>query len=343
MAISNPALAKFLELASGATRSGLFLPFNEAVRWGHRKWVIPVIERKLRRELALPELRLISRNSVLEKGVFNLFESDVDLSVILPSGRADASACARAIAVVSGLRDFLPFVGELEIYEDWEDRLAEVMWRRNPVLLSRIKSLRKWRWQISALSAANSGYHRKKALRSIQRIRRSLGLAPGLSQPSFDDGREIARRLDDALNGYFSCRPEIPGHLSPGHSNYLQWSLSADVPAQPMDSIFAIINTPDSLLRLAAVLPDGVSIFPEQKESIIALRADAGISRCLFWVSLNEWLLARSVLRLDTQEKRPELRPWLNVLSSQMRPALLADDDLLAPPLRELLLSALSP
>lgn len=285
-----------------------FLP-NQVVRWIYLQLFTPAFQFFLRARLS-KKIILVPRHSVLSARDFSMFESDIDYSLVADSW-SESEIALSLRAYVSAQRLFR-FIGECEIYCRWEMELKtfDVPELRN--VRQDIRYLRKWVWQAEAYKLAPTTYHRRKAVRSIGRLRRALSLDAGGTVPSFEDQQRISLRFNEAL---FSSEPvhaltlELPEAIGEGFSHYLGWRLTAHEASEG----FYLGIEPRALVGFLALLPDGRNVISELTTQIDELRRLTPFREASAAKVLEEYLVTRSVLRTlpsSSQEKIQATREW---------------------------------
>lgn len=151
--------------------------------------------------------QVIARHSIRSPGFFNVFMSDIDLSVEAPEQKFHQIHAAALL-----IRRILPNLGEIEFYthEEW-DELRELTHSPLDATWERLHLLRKLSWQKKARHLARTSYEKAKQDRGISSTLKRLGLT---AEENF--------MLDELF-------PEIAIHkdsgTSPGHSHYLEQEL----------------------------------------------------------------------------------------------------------------------
>ena len=111
------------------------------------------------------EINILVRNSSLGPGKFNLFLSDLDLSIIVPINSNIQLFEAISDAFLLWRRCF-PFIGEIEIYTQVE--ISEIQNARKCIKFQDhvVRTIRKLRWMNESFARAQTPYHRYKARRA---------------------------------------------------------------------------------------------------------------------------------------------------------------------------------
>jgi hypothetical protein len=266
----------------------LFLPLHEAARFFNRALLLPAFGFWLRRFAAQSglELRVLPRNSLMQAGSFNLFLSDIDIAILLRH-EPGPGVLAPLLAAYSHAERIIPFLGELEIYTDAEWQKRSQILKRHQKWIDLIWNLRKWIHQFNQYSHAPTQYHRYKALISIQKIKRKLGVPDlqVLNPKEISLSKILEPYLDPAL---------FQGPAVNGRSEYLLWDFER-IP-----------------LGFLAILPDSEFSISEHRDRLLELRKQPEIGAIAVAVATWERLLCVSRGRLF-QTKYDE--PWQAHLS----------------------------
>ncbi len=121
---------------------------------------------------ANPEARdLILRHSLLEANGFNLFMSDVDVTIIADS----PPAVKKLLRSYFRMKRLFPLLGEPEVHARslW-DEVSALASPANELVWSKVFQLRKLGWQRRRLETEENPYHRAKLLRGLGATRKKL-------------------------------------------------------------------------------------------------------------------------------------------------------------------------
>ena len=303
--IKNPILVEILSYAARAGRHELFKTPNELTRKSHLLVFTPLFERYLRALVAKP-LRLVPRHSVVNAGGFSMFESDIDFSIVLASP-IDESLVTQIKTHYALIRRLFPFVGELEIYADWEHELKTVVIEQGFEILSLISLLRKWTWQVSAFELAPTTYHRQKARASIGKLRERLGLRPQPLLPTPEDDEILRSRLESLFP---DRAPAVT--FADVYSHFLCWTIRTESPVKATsDSERFVLQLPADLgLAFLAVLPDAATGAVSLQSKIDGARDKTACRNSFLTCSVAEFLTTRSVMRTETRGEHFQLKEW---------------------------------
>ncbi|HXH31150.1 MAG TPA: hypothetical protein VNJ01_10095 [Bacteriovoracaceae bacterium] len=121
-------------------------------------------------------IELIARHSIKEKDGFNLFMSDIDVTILADKH----SSIPMLLKNYFRIKHLLPILGEPEIHvkQEWQ----ELHLRSTPELddaWSTIFQMRKLRWQEKSLLRTYDRYHRSKLLRGLERTKKKLKTSTG--------------------------------------------------------------------------------------------------------------------------------------------------------------------
>lgn len=299
---------------------------NRGVSTFYRRTLTPWLEKSLSRQLREPGLKLRSRHSVHQEDRFNLFESDLDFSVLLPSPSSSGRIVQELKSRYLSWRRLLPFLGEIEIYEPWEWELREKL-LADSRLLKVLWNLRKWLWVEEKHRKASSPYYVNKAEYSTRWIRRELGLDPGSPWPESSESNKIGQALMTALTPAMSEAREASLEAPSGfrrRSDYLGWFLLHGLRNETGER-FALSLDSDELLTALAILPDSQWVWPEGIESLRTLRGLPQVARLHGLVCLNEYLIYQSVKRTSEVPPGDSQNTWENYLLSAIPAGLLRE------------------
>ncbi|MCB0349670.1 MAG: hypothetical protein KDD38_00715 [Bdellovibrionales bacterium] len=165
--------SKFLLIGAHLFEMRVLYPINSVFAWAYSEILPIVIENILKIRFHLSEIKVLARHSSKERVGFNIFLSDLDLSLIL--GQRDISKCKDIIQFLSQLRRVVIFLGEVEIYSPEEYAKLESCLSLNGALYNSLRTIRKIRWIEADLEKSLSTYHKYKALRSISICFQKLG------------------------------------------------------------------------------------------------------------------------------------------------------------------------
>jgi hypothetical protein len=267
--------------------------FHELFRKAFLK-IIPSLVNVLLDRYGKSSWVLIPRHSLIEKGEFNLFMSDLDFSLLVNNSDEVKSAkafCAQA-------RRNIPNLGEIEIYTKDERLLLEryvtldlsIMWRK-------LQLIRKWSW-ISEVNKSHE-YHEAKRLRARDKISRIIGIKDYQIKGNElfpNDIQDVQKIQFQSWSHYLSCW--ISNH---------QMELNDDFPQL---NIFFSNGSQASLFHLA---------MPTEIDSGL----EAGVFEKLrIFGYLQEALLVRASLRQGRQKSLPsfhELHAWHEKLENKLR------------------------
>lgn len=232
--------------------------------------------------------RVEIRQSARQPGGFDLLSSDVDLAFVI---RAELTppALARARKAHARLQRVIPWTGELEIYTEREWETRRELYADFAPLLDLIWLLRKWAWQEAARARARTGYHRRKAERSLARIREHLGVADAAGLP----------RAVSAMLARFGIPFAPPGdelEYDSDFSGFLEWRFARS--DHPMAMPGALRLEPGLALAFAAVLPEGELHLPKARDLVFRARENPATSRAHVAVCAAEALLSSSHIRV---------------------------------------------
>jgi hypothetical protein len=178
---------------------------NRGIRKFLLKLFIPWLERSIQR--ACPQantLRLVCRHSVKEDDSYNFLFSDLDLSVILNASQLSLAPEIRKI--LNQRRRLFIFIGEVEIYSS--DELVAVEDLRSPIQAqaSFLRNMRKIGWIEDGLENHSAAYHRKKALRALNKI--FFQSKASFSGKSFNNIQDYNKPLFQFLSQFSEVRSE---------------------------------------------------------------------------------------------------------------------------------------
>ena len=244
---------------------------------------------------------LVCRHSVLSVSGFNVFRSDIDYAVLFET-EPSSLIVARVKARMDRLRRFFPFVGELEIYlrEEWE-RKAQLT---GPVMRL-IHFLRKIAWQTQVVRTSQDPYHRRKAERALMRM---VDMGPLKYSPVLV--QNCARhQVREFLREYPSVNWS---HQVAAYSHFLGWTFGTSLVSEMSPYLHL---TSAECLMLAALTPGGDRTLPKEVSLIHKLRAIPKIRSAYNEACEAEYLLCRSVSRMNTNADAG-MQDWLRELSS---------------------------
>lgn len=275
--IRNMTVLRCLEHMARVADTAPLSPYvNETVRGFYLKIVTPVLRIFLFDRKSNALLRLVPRHSVVERGVFNVFLSDVDYTLVIASS-ASEFAVSRLIERYQRLTRYFWFLGEIEVYSEKEQTVLEEIRRCDSFTINFVWRLRKLRWQQKAHAAAASSYHRFKAERAIRRLLVQLGLDAAID-PMAIGAPHIAHAVNQAST-YWSPE-DVKAPPLEGFSNYIEW---------PLEKVSA---------GFVAILPHGEEIADGVRDEVRRLRQNPRIAERLSRLALVELLLCRSARRL---------------------------------------------
>ncbi len=117
----------------------------------------------------LGRVKVVSRHSALTQEGFNMFLSDLDLSLIIPAQFIDSLSPKAAQKLKFIKKMFLPFLGEIEIYDEKEfAELSECLKNLEPYY-SDIRRFRKINWMEKSIESSLTPYHDYKSHRAKRR------------------------------------------------------------------------------------------------------------------------------------------------------------------------------
>lgn len=307
--------ANVLTLPAAIARRRQLRWFNSFISRAYRMHLTPWLESRLADRLGDPTLKVKPRHSVHQEDRFNVFESDLDLSILLQG--SDEKFLENLKRLYLSWRKFLPFLGEVEIHEPWEWNQRQQLLEEYPRLLRTFWSLRKWVWAEDKWRCSTTHYHQRKALRSAFWIRQDLGLKPGHTWPAPSECRKIGKAVVSAVIADWDAVSELSPLSSlqgfARRSDYLGWILregSGGETAQP----FCLEMAENELFLLLAILPDGHWIWPEGANELARCRKHPAIARLHGALCLNEYLIFQSVKRTsDAPPDEAQLR-WESFL-----------------------------
>lgn len=259
----------------------------------------PLLNRFIFRDL---KTRLVCRHSVVAASGFNVFRSDIDYALIFdsePLPQILESAKKR----MNFIRWLLPFVGELEIYraDEWS-RKSQL---NSPVILL-IYFLRKIAWQTEIVRSSADPYHRAKAERAIMRM---IEMAPLKYSPAL-----VQNCARHQVREFLREFPSVNwSHQVEANSDFLGWGFGTALIPERTPHLHL---TSAECLLLAAITPGGHHALKEGHSLIHKLRAIPKIQTAYSEACEAEYLLCRSVHRLNGKVD-PVLQDWLHELSGR--------------------------
>jgi hypothetical protein len=294
--LANPILLKCLERLARATDDmPLALYANEAARGFYLKIATPVLNTFLGHGRSNALVQLLPRHSVVERGAFNVFLSDVDYTLVVTPSASDGEISA-LIERYHRLARYLWFLGEIEIYSAEEQAALEETREFDPFTIDFVWRLRKLRWQLNAYAEATSGYHRFKAGRVIRRLLVQLGVDAKVD-PMAITASDIALAINRSSTHWL---PEgLEARPLSGRSNYIEW---------PLENVSA---------GFVAILPHGEEIADGLRDEVCRLRQNPQIGERLSRLALIELLLCRSARRLAPGRDTWAWERYLNDLIKQ--------------------------
>lgn len=296
---SSTLLAQLLPFPARVARRKEFYWLNQKISSIYVQQVAPGLEKILRLNTGLKELKVIARHSPEQAARFNFLESDLDLAIILPHW--SKVQVTEVLRQVEWARVALPFLGELEFYEPEEWELKQTIRRDHAPIISLVWKLRKWVWQHHKFCTATASYHRQKALRSIQWIKKDLGLQedPNPNQPTAEPNTNERSQISELFLKIGSLRTlaePTPGRPSPrGKSEFLEWELG--IHGSHFQSPFFLELPASALPGMLALLPGGSAVPDSDPDLIKKLRKNEELSRLFAALCLEEYLTFQSVKR----------------------------------------------
>ncbi len=272
-----------------------YLLYRMGIIFNHSRWnsvhygvqlfyikiVCPILQYYFQLNIIDQKVNLIARHSVTTKNGFNLFFSDLDLSLIFQKepNINTLNHTLRKHYIASWI---IKAIGELEIYTDSELNIKNKLQEKHGKMLDIIWDLRKWSWQILALKETRTEYHQYKAKKAISKIQAKLiQLQP---YRSYDPHPEnFAPFMEGILESIFTQKAiDISKECEylNGNSHYLGWK-------------FENINP-----LLLAILPDGDRCTSIGKSEIDKLREIPEVKTYLSTLCQFELLLIKSVSRV---------------------------------------------
>lgn len=272
-------------------------PLNEAIRISYIHLVTPALGVLLNLRAPSMRIRVVSRHSVRRRQEFNVFLSDLDLTLIT---EVDLTArdLERHFRLYHFLKGCIPFLGELEVYTRGEWQVQRQIKEEEKAIIDFTSDLRKLRWQLDTLELSSSDYHRFKARRAIDKLRRRLGIETPTGGRDFAEISEGVAKFIDRIG------LECTKSLAPitGFSDFLAWPLE---------------NAPAEFI---AILPDGLKIAKRDYEAISDLRENPAIAKQLSALAAHELLLCRSKRRISPGESDPRWEALLSRLIQKYAP-----------------------
>jgi hypothetical protein len=308
--IKNRLLTAVLYGGARLSRKKVFIVPNEISRQIYLHLITPVMELYLRASTPL-RIRLLPRHSVLSSRHFSVFESDIDYSLIF-YGSASQAELLRLQKKFRVLQKILPFVGELEIYADWEQRLKSSVLPEHTKLLELIHLLRKWTWQLSSMEMAPTKYHREKARRSIDSIRRRLGLEVGAVEPASEDILSLQTQINAILQPVTVAATGIHSV-----SHFLGWTITTS--ERERETPFLLTLRAETAIAFLSILPN-MSEHQETWRELLRIEREKPAIKALFLaVCVQEFILIQSVRRRGEEAKAASLAKWSECLLENIR------------------------
>lgn len=260
----------------------------------------PALNRFLFKDL---KADLVCRHSVTAKSGFNVFRSDVDYAIIFES-EPPPQILESAKRRMTLARKFFPFVGELEVYraDEWS-RKSQL----NSPVIRLIYFLRKLAWQTEIVRQAADPYHKEKAERAIMRM---IEMAPLKYSPAL-----VQNCARHQVREFLREFPSVNwSHQVEAFSDFLGWGFGTAMIPERTPHLHL---TSAECLLLAALIPGGHYALPGGHSLIHKLRAIPKIQTAYSEACEAEYLLCRSVHRLNGKVD-PVLQDWLQELSGSV-------------------------
>ncbi len=279
-------IGKFLD-------KGIFLPFNRTVSKFYCHVLTPLIGQVVKTQLKKP-FRILARQSAKSGVGFNPLFSDLDIAFVFGNSaeRSDYSVARRAIF---NLKRMLPFLGELEIFNDEEWNRRQNLIDKNQIPFQLIRDIRKTYWLYLDLGQLKSPYHKHKVRRAL------LRLHPGGDGSPASTLRFLLKQLSPLISGEFLKNP----YLNRIDLSDLTQKLSIDHLGWPIEILTESSPSLYEIWWLAAVTPcEGRN--SNVNEILLAVRRSF-----LFQIYIDyleaEWLQIKAVYRA-----RPDEFPWMD-------------------------------
>jgi hypothetical protein len=247
---------------------------------------------------------------VLSSQQFSVLESDLDCSILLPRPHT-ATELEQVKAAYRAAQRFLPFLGELEIYENWEHEIKSRILAEYGLELDFITQLRKWTWLKASYDRFESRYHRRKLARSLRRLQKRIGLQLETLFPGPSDGERV---MMAALSVLTRTLPQwknmtVP-HFQEFRSGYLGWTIARAASQPRPENNFVIAGSLSECSVLLAICPDSTFLQPQLKDALSEWREDSAVRRLLSAICIHEYITTLSVARTVTPEENPDLPHW---------------------------------
>jgi hypothetical protein len=290
-----------------ASSSPYFWVIHEPIRLLYGFFAPGFFEMALNGRSKTSRCRVALRGSVRIEKEFNIFLSDLDLTVVVE--REDENELRKIRDQLVSLKRFFPPLGESEIYTGDEKKRYDHIFCEIGSLYSFLRKLRKSAWMEKNMDSAPTGYHRFKADRSKKKCFTQLGADETSGLLSF--------RIEKFLReGFTDLPPKNTVMDVSAWDPYMGLTITSNSGATEKGRK-ALRLTEDSSLLLLALSP---CYFPndELSKPIDQLRRLSSVNSAFKNLAELELLISTAVRRAHPHVIHPE---WIDLLKKSIAEA----------------------
>lgn len=262
-------------------------------------------------------LKLIARHSATEKSAFNLFRSDLDLTIIC-SDLLQENDIEFLLIKYAQLRNKFIMLGEIEVYNHANFKIMQKIDHEFGDWIARIRWLRKLaRLRIEAHLESSRYHQHKNELAQDRAFQRLIGR----DAPKNQRFRELSLALERVLRPLSDFSVEITFDVDTDwFSHFLGWRLVSEqgrVDGSIADGIPTLTFRPITFVTFLAILPDSNGLPEKWKAALAKARQSPQVKKLHFALLTNELLTCLSV-RLDKARAGEKLEPWIEHLTHEL-------------------------
>lgn len=268
-------------------------PLHRAGAWIILHFEVPLIHLLLKLKLKEKVITIKPRHSLIEKGGFNLFMSDIDLSIVVKSD----SDFNNALNACWSLKRVLLNLGEPEVYlaQEWET-LENLKKNELDELWRSLFQIRKLKWQRERNQGQITAYQKAKFERGTKRSLMALNSNNGLLY----------------AENIFPFLKNIPDERT--DSSFPKWDdfIQHNITISPDNDQYSLIfQTPSraELFQSLSPIANNILKAPWEKIRIYLLKRELLMARC--HLRLLEWT--------QDQSSIPKIREWVEIIENKIK------------------------